>query len=267
MENLKLALVDLGATAGGKLLYALLILVVGRLIIKRFLRFLRKWEALNRLDSTVRSFTYSLTQTILYTILAVSVVATLGVPMASITAVIASAGLALGLALQGALSNFAGGIMILLFKPYGVGDYIAAGGGEGTVRDISTFYTELVTIDNKRLIIPNGTLMNANITNYSAEPLRRLDITFQSPAGTPIGRVKETLSSVAKAHVLVLADPAPTVVFTGQNEGIMSFSLRVWCNNKDYWTLHFDLNEQCLEALVKVGVDTPVKRMTVHVEQ
>lgn len=183
MDKLLTSLSELAAAAGGRLLLALLVLLLGRLMIRSLLRLLDKSRLLTRAEGTVRSFTRSFIKIGLHLLLTVSIIGILGVPMASVITVLASAGVTVGLALQGALSNLAGGVMLMLFRPFRQGDYISAAGVEGTVREVTLFYTVLMTVDNKRITVPNGGLMNATITDSSSEALRRADLCFTCARG------------------------------------------------------------------------------------
>ena len=163
-------------TVGGKILLAIVVFIVGRIIIKALGKALDKIRGFSKLDQTVQSFIHSLVRIGLNMLLVIAIIQVLGIPMTSVITVLASAGLAIGLSLQGALSNCAGGLMILIFKPFKVGDYIVASGAEGVVKEITVFYTHILTLDNKRIIVPNGGLMNANVTNFSYEDTRRVDL-------------------------------------------------------------------------------------------
>ena len=170
--------VDLSTQAGGKVILALVVFIVGRIVINKVMAFIGKGKALSKIDPTAASFFKNAIRTALYVILVVSIISILGVPMASVVAVIASCGVAVGLALQGALGNLAGGIMLLIFRPFAVGDYIIGAGEEGVVKEIGIFYTTLLTVDNKRVTIPNSALTGGNVTDVTAESTRRVDLTF-----------------------------------------------------------------------------------------
>ena len=187
MDALFSNLTAMATAVGGKLILALLVLLIGNALIKSALKMLAKSKLLDKAEGTVRTFTLSFVKIGLYVILVISIIGIMGVPMASVVTVLASAGVAVGLALQGALSNLAGGIMLMLFKPFQLGDYVSAAGVEGVVKEVTLFYTVILTLDNKRITVPNGSLMNANITDFSSEELRRVDLTFacaksESPA-------------------------------------------------------------------------------------
>lgn len=219
MDKLLTSLSELAAAAGGRLLLALLVLLLGRLMIRSLLRLLDKSRLLTRAEGTVRSFTRSFIRIGLHLLLTVSIIGILGVPMASVITVLASAGVTVGLALQGALSNLAGGVMLMLFRPFRQGDYISAAGVEGTVREVTLFYTVLMTVDNKRITVPNGGLMNATITDSSSEALRRADLCFTCARGEAPARVQALLRETVLADARVLPQPEPFAVSPGSPTG------------------------------------------------
>ncbi|MBQ3869492.1 MAG: mechanosensitive ion channel, partial [Clostridia bacterium] len=176
MEEFLNKVIELGTTYGGKVILAIVAALVGLLIIKLVCKALKKIFAKSKLDGPVQVIIIKIIKVLLYIILLVAIIEILGIPMTSVAALIASAGLAVGLAFQGALANLAGGLMILIFRPFKLGDYVSASGADGFVRDISIFYTKLTTIDNKVVLVPNGDLMNSNVTNFTAEEKRRVDI-------------------------------------------------------------------------------------------
>lgn len=260
-------LLDLLASLGVRLLAAILLLVVGLRLIKWFKKFLKKSPKLDRLDQSVRSFLVSFSSIVLYVLLVITIASVLGVPATSFITILASCGVAIGLALQGSLSNFAGGLMILLFKPFRVGDYIEASGESGTVVAISVVYTELLTLDNKRVTIPNGVLTNAVIENYTAEEVRRVDITFHTAYETDMEQVKDLIIQVAKANPLVLSKPEePFVRLLDHADSALAYTARVWCKSEDYWQVYFDMNEQVKAAFDKAGVPIPYQQMDVHIK-
>ena len=252
-----------GATSiAGKIIFALVLLVVGRLLVKYLLRFLERGKLLARLEGTVKTFVLSFVKAALYLVLIISIVGVLGVPMASIVAILASAGAAVGLALQGALSNLAGGIMLLGFKPFKVGDYVEAGGAAGTVREVTLFYTVLTTVDNKRITIPNGTLMNANIVDYSAERVRRVDLSFSCAKTESPARIQALMQETMEANQKVLQEPEkPFARVSGGTNEAMEFTVRAWCESADYWEVYFDLTQAITEKLAANGVQAPAVRV------
>ena len=261
MEEFTKAVIDLCTKAGGKILLAIIVFIVGRLIIGKIVGILEKREALKKVDPTVGSFATNFIKILLYIVLALSVISILGVPMASVLTVLASAGLAVGMSLQGALSNLAGGIMLLVFRPFNVGDYIQAGGGEGIVRDIKLFYTILMTGDNKRISIPNGTLMNSNVTNFTCEGKRRVDLVFSCGKGEDIEKVQKLMLEEVEKNEKVLKDPAPFARFSGGTNESMEFTVRVWCLTGDYWDVYFDLLKNTATAMGNAGISAPAVRV------
>ena len=261
MAEFTKAAVDLCTNAGGKILLAIVVFIVGRIVINKIVGFLEKREALKKVDPTVGSFATNFIQILLHIVLILSVISILGVPMASVVTVLATAGLAVGMSLQGALGNLAGGIMLLVFRPFNVGDYVQAGGEEGTVRDIKLFYTILMTNDNRRIIIPNGTLMNSNVTNFTCEGRRRVDLVFSCGKGEDIDRVQKLMVEEMEKNGKVLKDPAPFARFSGGTNESMEFTVRAWCNTADYWDVYFDLLQNTATAMGKAGISAPAVRV------
>ena len=262
MDVLMGKLIDFCTSAGVKILLALLIYIVGKIIINKLLKLIDKIQAKSQMEPTARSYIRNIIKAVLYVILVVAIIGELGVPMASVITVIASAGVAVGMALQGSLSNLAGGIMLMVFRPFSVGDYIIAGGEEGVVKSISTFYTVLNTVDNKAVSIPNGALMNSNISNCSSEDLRRVDLTFNIAGSEPIKKVQATIMKVIVATEKAMADPAPDVQPLAGIPGGLTYTVRVWCNSADYWDVYFELMREIPTALGSAeipGPSTPVK--------
>lgn len=262
MNDLLASLSQLAAAAGGRLLLALLALLLGRLLIKNLLKLLDKSRLLDRTEGTVRSFTRSFVKIGLHILLTISIIGILGVPMASVITVLASAGVTVGLALQGALSNLAGGIMLMIFRPFRQGDYISAAGVEGTVREVTLFYTVLMTVDNKRITLPNGGLMNATITDFSSEALRRADLCFTCARSEAPGRVQVLLRETAAADARVLSQPEPFARLTGSTNEALEFTVRVWCRSDDYWELYYDLTQRITETMAEHRIQSPAVRIT-----
>ena len=247
--------------AMAKIILALLVWFIGKFIVGKLLKLLENMKAFKRQEETLRRFLLSASRIALYVILVISIIGILGIPMASIIAALASAGLAIGMALQGSLSNFAGGVMLMIFKPFKVGDYINAAGGEGTVKEVNLFYTVLNTIDNKAVSIPNGSLMNANVTNMSSEELRRVDLTFGCAKGEDVERVQQVMLDAMASDELVLKSPEPFARLSGGTNEAMEFTTRAWCKSADYWTVYFDLTQKITEALGRAGVNAPAVRV------
>ena len=259
--------VEFATSFGFKLVEAIIVLVVGLWLIKIIKKFIRKSPRLDKLDASLRSFLSSFASFALAVVLIITIVSILGVPVTSFLTVLASCGVAIGLALQGSLANFAGGIMILLFKPFRVGDFIDASGQSGTVKDITVVYTVLLTPDNKQITIPNGTLTNSVITNFSTESTRRVDLTFSVAYDSDGELVKSLLTNLATKHPLVLSDPAPFVKMSKHGDSAIEYIVRVWCNKEDYWTINFDLTEQVKVAFDENNIKIPFPQMEVHIDK
>jgi len=254
-------------TVGGKIILAIVVFIVGRIIINALSKALDKVKSFTKLDKTVQGFIHSIVRIGLNLLLVIAIIQVLGIPMTSVITVLASAGLAIGLSLQGALSNCAGGLMILLFKPFKVGDYVSAGGAEGTVKDITVFYTHIITVDNKRITVPNGALMNANVTNFSCEDNRRVDLVFKAAFGTDQNLVLGLMRKAAEETKGVLADPAPFARFSGCADNAQEFTLRAWCVSGDYWDVYFDLLQNVSAAFGQAGIAAPATKLDVTLEK
>ena len=265
MQELWSKIVELCTNVGGKIVFAIIVFIVGCLLIKAVKKALMKAEKVSKLEKTVQSFLKNLVTFLLYIVLIIIVISILGIPMSSVIAVLASCGLAIGLSLQGALSNFVGGLMILLFKPFHVGDYIESSGAEGTVRDISIFYTSIMTLDNKRINVPNGDLMNSNVTNYSCEELRRVDLNFKITNDCDNNLAKGVLLQAAEQTEGVLKQPAPFARMTAVDDDTYIFSVRAWCDSAKYWDVYYDMLENCSIALAEHGIDDPEERIAVRI--
>jgi len=265
MEEFWNKIIDLATTYGGKVVLAIVTLIVGLLVIKGIGKALKKSLDKSKLADPAKLAVQKVVKILLYIILIVGLIEILGVPMTSVAALIASGGLAAGLAFQGALSNLAGGFMILIFKPFKIGDYISATGAEGVVRDISIFYTKLITIDNKQVLVPNGDLMSANVTNFSAEDLRRVDQNFKITNDIDQEFVKSVLTGAVKNTAGVLDKPEPFARLTEVDDDTYIFTVRAWCENAKYWDVYFDLIENCSKALAENGIDDPEERIAVRI--
>lgn len=259
-------LIQLATTWGIKLLGAIIVLVVGLKVIGGIKKFINKSPKLDKVDPGVRSFLSSFASIGLYILLVIVIAGMIGIPATSFITILASCGVAIGLALQGSLSNFAGGLMILIFKPFKVGDYVEVCGESGTVAEISVVYTVLLTIDNKRITIPNGTLTNSVIENYSAESLRRVDLTVNTAYSCDIEQVKAVVTKLAQEHPLALAEPAPQVRVKEHGSSSLTYVVRVWCKTEDYWDLYFDLTEGIKKAFDANDIEIPYPQMDVHVK-
>ncbi len=261
MEEFLNKVMDIAVSAGSKIILALLIFVIGRIVIGKVLKILNSSKGLAKMDATVRSFILNFIKAALYVVLVISIINVLGVPMASVVTVLASAGVAVGMALQGALGNLAGGIMIMIMRPFNVGDYVITAGEEGIVKDISLFYTVLLTLDNKKVTIPNGSLMNANVTNCSSEPTRRVDIVFSCAKGENVEKIRKIMLDVMKSTKKVMKDPAPFAQLSGGTNESMEFTVRAWTENASYWDVYFELMQKITEEMGKAGVKAPAVRV------
>ncbi|APX99353.1 small conductance mechanosensitive channel [Lacinutrix venerupis] len=240
-----------------KVLLAIVIWIIGAYVIKYLKKGISKTMDKANYDISLKKFLSDLISWVLKIILIVIILGTLGIETASFAAIIAAAGLAVGLALQGSLGNFAGGVLIMIFKPFKIGDFIEAQGESGTVKEIEIFTTKLTTPDNKEIILPNGSLSNGNITNYSTEDTRRVDVTFGVGYDSDIKTTKEVIMSVINANELILKDPAPAINVNELADSSINFFTRVWVKKEDYWTINFYLIEQTKEALDAAGIDIP----------
>ncbi len=249
---------------GFRLLGAIIVLLLGIIFIRWFTKFITKGKGFQKVSKNAQILISNLLKGLLYVVLFITIASMVGVPAASLIAILSSCGLAIGLALQGGLSNIAGGIIICCTKPFEVGDFIDDGSHSGTVKDIGLFYTTLTTGDNKKVVIPNATISNASIVDASAYETRRLDLDFSVAYDSDIELVKETLSSLASAHELVLKDPAPFVRLAEQGDSALKFKLRVWVKSSDYWTVNFDLLEASKKVFDKRGIEIPFPQIEVR---
>lgn len=226
------------------IVFAAIVLIVGMLLIKWLTKRLGNIIDKKNLDSTLKPFLKSIIGAVLKALLIVAVVGILGIDTTSFVALFGAVGLAFGLAFQGSLSNFAGGVLILITKPFKVGDYIEADGQSGTVEAIQILYTDLVTADNKVIHIPNGSLSNKNIVNCSEKDTRRIELVFDTAYGADSERVIGVLSDIAQSHPLVLKEPGPFVRISGHNSSAVKYTVRVWVKPDNYWDVYFDIIEK-----------------------
>jgi len=263
MEKFMDNLVEMCTQAGGKILLAIIVFIVGKFVIKKLLKLLNKLKSMSNMDPTAKSYIGNVLKALLYALLFISIISILGVPMASVVAVLASCALAVGMALQGALSNFAGGIMLLIFRPFNVGDYIVTSGEEGTVKSISLIYTVINTVDNKQVSIPNGTLMNASVQNLSAAPERRVDLEFNVSGDYAIDDVRWTIKEAVSKCDEVLSDPAPQIEPLAGVAGGLTYTVRLWTKNEDYWDVYFKMMREIPTALVGAGFGGPAQAVKI----
>lgn len=258
-------LIENGSQLGWTIIKALIVFLVGRLFINLLNKLVRKILSKRDIDPSVKTFVGSLVNVSLTILLIISVVGALGVQTASFAALLASAGVAVGMALSGNLSNFAGGLIILLFKPYKVGDYIESQGVGGTVREIQMFHTVLVTADNKVIYIPNGALSSGVVTNFSNEDKRRVDWTFGVDYGSDYEKVKQVIESVLAKDPRIISEPAaPFIALTALADSSVNIVVRVWVKSSDYWGVYFDINKNVYATFNQVGIGFPFPQLTVH---
>ncbi len=260
-------IVEFFTSFGIKLIAALLVLVVGIKLSGFFVKKLGKNKGFQKLDDSIGRFILSVLKILLYVVVVITAAGIVGIPATSFITVLASAGVAIGLALQGSLANIAGSIMILFFRPFKIGDFIEGNGVSGTVEDINLFYTIIKTPDNKTITCPNGALSNGNITNYSTKDTRRVDLTFSVSYDSDIDRVKGLIAAIIESEECVLKDPAPFVALSAHNESSIDFVARAWCKSEDYWTLHFNLLEKTKKAFDVAGIEIPYPQVDVHVKK
>ncbi|MGC1632425.1 MAG: mechanosensitive ion channel domain-containing protein [Gelidibacter sp.] len=242
---------------GPKVLAAIIIWIVGSWVIKLLLKGVRKTMERGSYDISLKKFLLNLLNWVLKLVLVVVVLNTVGIGGASFAAILAAAGLAIGLALQGSLANFAGGVLLMIFKPIKVGDFIEAQGQSGSVKEIQIFTTKLTSPDNKEIIIPNGKLSNDNIVNYSAMELRRVDMVFGVGYDSDIKKVRDLLLTQLTSHPLVLREPAPLARLAKLNDSSLDFVVRPWVKNANYWSVYYDIMESTKQALDAAGIDIP----------
>ncbi len=269
METLKMIfkeLLSLFARYGVKILIGLLIIFVGFKLTSFLIKKLKKSRAFGKLDNSLVSFLCSLLNIAAKVVILITAAGVMGLPVTSFITMLASAGVAIGLALQGALSNLAGGAMLLLFRPFKVGDYIETADGSGTVHSITVFYTILKTPDNKKITLPNGTMTASAITNYSSEKERRVDIDLSVDYKTDVAAVKAMMMELMAKHPLVLQDPAPFCRLTAHGESALIITMRAWCKSENYWDVKLDLTEESKLALDRAGVSIPYPQLDIHVK-
>jgi len=266
-DELILWLTEMGMAWGLKLLGAIVVLIIGLWIIKAIMNKVSKTMEKKDTDASLRSFLLSMLSIILKILLFISVLSMLGIEMTSFIAILGAAGLAVGLALSGTLQNFAGGVMILIFKPFKVGDFIDAQGYMGTVKEIQIFITILKTPDNKTVIIPNGGLSTGALTNFSTEPTRRVDWSFGIAYGDDYDKAKAMILDLLKADKRVLTDPEPFIALGEMADSSVNITVRVWVNAADYWGVHFDMNELFYKNADKNGLSIPFPQMDVHLDK
>lgn len=253
-------------SAGMKIVASILVLIIGHRLIKWLKKRIARPTRADGSDVSARLFIASFAGVTLYVLLFLTIAMILGIPTTSFITAIASCGVAIGLAMQGFLSNFAGGIMLMIFKPFKVGDYIETPDAAGTVAETTVVYTVLNTPDNKVITIPNGNLTNSVIRNYSAVDKRRVDLVFSTAYSCDVEDVKNLLMGIVTKHSKVLGDPEPFARLSAHGESALEFTVRVWCRTEDFWDVKFDLTEQVKIAFDKQGIEIPYPQMDIHMK-
>lgn len=249
--------IDFVSVYGLKVIGAIVIWIIGSWLIKKIMNAVSNLMEKKAYDVSLQKFLTNLIKWVLKILLVITILGTLGIPTAQFAAIVAAAGLAIGLALQGSLGNFAGGVLLMIFKPIKIGDLIEAQGEVGVVKEIEIFTTKLTGLSNREIIIPNGSLSNGNIINYTTEGTRRVDLTFGVGYDSDIKQTKSVLLKVLTDHPKVLQDPAPTVNVSELADSSINFAVRPWCNAEDYWAVYFDVTENTKEALDAAGIEIP----------
>ena len=260
-------MIDLGISVGSKILLAIVVFIVGRWIVRRLNKLLAKILEKRHVEASLSTFVKSLVNITLTLLLIIVVIGVLGIETSSFIALFASAGVAIGMALSGTLQNFAGGVMILLFKPFKVGDTIEAQGQSGTVREIQIFNTILATPDNKIIIIPNGGLSTGLMKNYSREATRRVDWEFGIAYGDDYTKAKAVIARLLDADGRVLKDPAYFIALTSLGESSVNIVVRAWVNAGDYWGVYFDMNEKVYKTFAEENLNIPFPQLDVHFDK
>ena len=250
--------------SGKSIIIAILIYIVGKALIMLANRMLQKMLNRKHIDPTIQTFLKSLVNILLMVLLIISVVSALGINTTSFAALLASAGVAVGMALSGNLQNLAGGIVVLLFRPFKVGDYIEAQGVGGSVQEIQIFHTILNTSDNKKIYLPNGSLSSGNIINYSKEPTRRVDFTICIDYGESIDKVRAVLKEIITNDQRVLTTPEPVIALNALADSSVNIALRVWVKSENYWAVYWETNEKIYNEFNRRGINFPFPQLTVH---
>ncbi len=267
LDTLTTKLIDLSVSLGSKLVIALIVFFIGRWLIKKINRLVVRIMEKRQVEASLFSFTRSLVSITLNFIFVIVLIGILGIETSSFIALFASAGVAVGMALSGTLQNFAGGVMILLFKPFKVGDFIEAQGQSGTVKEIQIFNTIMTTADNKVIIIPNGGLSTGIMKNYSKEATRRVDWEFGISYGESYDKAKEIIVRLLENDNRVLKDPAYFIALTSLGESSVNIVVRAWVNASDYWGVFFDMNEKVYKTFAEEKLNIPFPQMDVHLIQ
>jgi len=258
-------LIDGSIDLGGRILGAIIIYIIGKFIVNWANKLFAKMLNKRKVEPSIQSFLKSIINITLLVLLFLAVIGQLGIELTSFAALLASAGVAVGMALSGNLSNFAGGVIILVFRPYKVGDYIEAStGASGTVTDIQIFHTVLTTPDNRVVFAPNGAMSGAVVTNYSRKDIRRVDFSFGVEYGTDFKQAQTILMEIINKDTRILKEPAPFVEVGNLAESSVNITVRVWVKASDYWDVNFDMNKNVYATFNERGISFPFPQLTVH---
>ena len=265
VEEIVKYLTSAGLTIGATIIKVAFIWIIGRWLSKRLVTLVKKLMVKKNTDASIQTFLVSLIDIVALIVLLIIIISVVGIDTSSFIALFASAGVAIGMALSGTLQNFAGGVMVLLFRPYKVGDYIEAStGASGTVTDIQIFHTVLTTPDNKVIYAPNGAMSSAVVTNYNRKETRRLNFTFGVEYGTDFDHVKAIILEVINKDSRILKDPAPFVELGALADSSVNITVRIWVNAADYWSVNFDMNKNIYATFNEKGISFPFPQLTVH---
>jgi small conductance mechanosensitive channel len=267
MEALWDKVINWGTLYGLKIVGAIAILIIGRIVVGIITGFIKRMLEKSNTDETLTKFLSALSRTALLVILFIVVLNQLGVQTASFVAIIGAAGLAIGFALQGSLANFASGVMLIVFRPFRSGDFVEAGGSVGIVEEISMFSTIMRTGDNKKIIIPNSGMTGGNIINYSAKETRRVDLIFGIGYEDDLRKAKRILESLLEEDTRILKDPAPVVAVSELADSSVNFIVRPWVKSGDYWPVYWDLVERVKLTFDEEGISIPYPQQDVHMHQ
>lgn len=264
LEKLLDKLADWGIDTGKNIIGAILIYIIGRFIIKQINKLVAGILSRRHLEISVQTFLKSLVSILLNLILAFAIISRLGIETTSFAALLASAGVAIGMALSGNLSNFAGGIIILVFKPFRVGDYIDGPGVSGTVKEIQIFHTILLTLDNRTIYVPNGSLSSNAVTNYSKQDIRRAEWIIGVEYGEDFDHVKAVIQRLLDADERILKTPEPLIALSSLSASSVDITVRAWTKTGDYWNVYYDMNRIVYEVFNKEGIGFPFPQLTIH---
>lgn len=251
----------------GTIINVLITIVVGYLIIKMITFIISKTKLMKRVDATISTFFTGLIRFVLYVAYIITILSMVGIPMTTFIAMLSALGLAVALALQGNLSNFASTLMILAFKPFKVGDFIESQNNIGTVKDIQLLFTHILTPDNRKLVVPNSELVNARIINYTAEATRRIDLVFNASYNDDVEQVKSIIKDIVNNHEMILKEPEPIIRLAVHNTSSLDYDVKIWIKKENYWNVRYDMHEQIIDQFMKNGITIPFSQHVVYMNE